>query len=113
MSRAKLRPTRLTAIGARPLELEERRLAGSAQPDVPSIDLRILRVASRDQRAEPIGIADLPREGIVGDELEGSEEHTSVQGLQEAAREDRDADLGAYVSPVGPLKDPGTTVSIA
>src|SRR2546425_1822866 len=94
VSRAKLRPTRFTAIDARALVLDEDRFAGSAQPNIPPIDLRIAGITSRDQRAEPVGIADGAGQRIVLDRLERGEEHTGLQGLQEPAREDRDADLG-------------------
>src|SRR2546427_9035554 len=70
VSRAKLRATRLTAIGARALELDEDCFARSAQPDVPPIDLRILGVACGDQGAEPLGVGDRAGEGIVLDHFE-------------------------------------------
>ena len=53
--------------GARALELDEDRFAGSPQPNVPAIDVRSTGIASRDQRAEPLGIADGARQGIVLD----------------------------------------------
>src|SRR5215470_15086686 len=93
-SRAKVRATRFTAIGARALELDEYRFAGSAQPNVPPIGLRIAGVRSRDERAKPLGIADGAGQGIVLHQVEGREEHPRVQGLQETTGEDRDADLG-------------------
>src|SRR5437762_7890502 len=98
VSRAKLFPTRLTAIDAPgslgcALELEEDRLARSPQPDVPPIHLGILGVEGGDQRLEAIRIGDRAGEGIVFDHLERGEEHARMQRLQEPAREDRDADL--------------------
>src|SRR5437667_2832531 len=90
VSRAKLRPTRFTGAS----ELDEDRFAGAAQSDIPPINLRILVVSGRDQRAETLGIADRAGEGIVLDHRQRSEEHSGVQRLQEPAGEDRDADLG-------------------
>src|SRR5262245_26197443 len=93
-SRAKLRPTRFTTIGARALELDEHRFAGAAQPDVPPIDPWIVGVGSRDERAESLDVADRAGQGIVLDQLDRREEHPRSQGLQEPAGEDRHADLG-------------------
>src|SRR5262245_48286141 len=93
-SRAKVRPTRFTTIGARALQLDEHRFAGAAQPDVPPINLWIVGVGSRDERAKPLEIADRAGEGIVLDQVDRREEHPRVQGLQEPASEERHADLG-------------------
>src|SRR5262245_52315607 len=91
-SRAKLWPTMFSAIG-RALVLDEDRFAVSPQPDVPPIELRIAGLSSRDQRAEPVGIADRAGERIVLDHFERAEEHAGLERLQESAREDLDADL--------------------
>src|SRR5262245_15620254 len=93
-SRAKVRPTRFTTIGVPALELDEHRFAGPAQPRVPPIDLWIVGVGSRDERAEPLEIVDRAGQGIVLDQLDRREEHPRVQGLQEPAGEARHADLG-------------------
>src|SRR5512138_855143 len=93
-SRAKVRPTRFTTFGARGLDLDEYCFAGPAQPHVPPIGLWILGVGSRDERAEPLGVADGAGQGIVLHQVDGRQEYPRVQGLQEPAGEDRDADLG-------------------
>src|SRR2546425_4358001 len=93
-SRAKLRPTRFTAIGARALVLDEDSFAGSPEPDVPPISLRIAGVAGRDQRAAPVGSTDGAGEGIVLGRVERGEQHARLQRLQQAPREGRDAELG-------------------
>src|SRR5262252_9289799 len=92
-SRAKVRATRFTEIGARAIELDEYSFAGHAEPDVPPVDLRIAGVRSRDERAKPLGIANVVVQGIVLHQVEGREEHPRVHGLQEPTGEDRDADL--------------------
>src|SRR5262245_163677 len=65
-SRAKPRPTMFTNA----LVLDEHRFARAAQPHVPVVELRVLGVAGRDQRAEPLGIADGAGEGIVLDRFD-------------------------------------------
>src|SRR5262249_10273795 len=91
-SRAKPRPTMFTSA-ARALVLDEHRFAGAAQAHVPAIELGILLVAGRDQRAEPLGIADGAGQGIVLDRFERGEEDAGLQRLEKSTREDRDTDL--------------------
>src|SRR2546428_9479373 len=81
-SRAKLRPTIFSAIGARALELDEDRFAGSPQPNVPAIDVQSAGVASRDQRAEPFGIAHGARQWIVLDRRYRGQGHAGLHGFQ-------------------------------
>src|SRR5438093_1537014 len=113
-SRAKPRPTMFTS--ARALELDEQRFAGAPQADVPAIDPRIAGIANRDQRAQPLGIADRAGQRIVLHHFERSEEHARVQGTEEPAGEER-ADrlrgggLRHRYTPIGVARGPRSTMS--
>ena len=98
----------------RTLGVDEHRLAAALQPDVPAIDRGIVRISRGDQRAEAVGIGERAGQGIVLDRVERGQEDTRLHGSSSRPRAKIVTLIwGAYVSPLGPLNEPGTTVSIA